>query len=86
MLPEPTHVPDPSAPDLATALVEENQNVAEQVYEPSDQERQLVNEKEAVLESQSHLNGDDIPIVVESASSSAQEDTPKKSYASIVSL
>ncbi|XWS30158.1 hypothetical protein CRYUN_Cryun24cG0093800 [Craigia yunnanensis] len=84
--PEPTQVPDPSSPDPATVLVEENQNVAEQVYEPSDQERQLVNnEEEAVLESQSHSNGDDIPIVVESASS-AQEDTPKKSYASIVKV
>ena len=85
MFPEPTQVLDFSAPDPATALVEENQNVTEQVYEPSDQERQLVNEKEAVLESQSHSNGNDIPIVIESASSSAQEDTPKKSYASIVS-
>lgn len=55
---------------------------SEQVSEPSDQERSLANEKVAVLESQSHSNGD-IPIAVESASSSAQEDTPKKSYASI---
>ncbi|XVE83679.1 hypothetical protein DITRI_Ditri16bG0105900 [Diplodiscus trichospermus] len=83
--PEPTQVLDPSAPDPATAFVEENQNVVEQVVsEPLDQERQLVNEKEAVLESQSHSNGVDIPIVVES--SSAQEDTPKKSYASIVKV
>ncbi|XWS40998.1 hypothetical protein CRYUN_Cryun17cG0043400 [Craigia yunnanensis] len=85
--PEPTQFLDPSAPDPATAVVEENQNVAEQVYEPSDQERKLVNEQEAVLEAQSHSNGDDIPVVVvESASSSAQEDTPKKSYASIVKV
>ncbi|XWS44406.1 hypothetical protein CRYUN_Cryun15aG0042500 [Craigia yunnanensis] len=84
--PEPTRVLDPSVPDPATALVEENQNVTEQVYEPSDQEREMVNEKDAVLESQSHSNGSDIPIVVESASSSAQEDTPKKSYASIVKV
>ncbi|XP_022773758.1 putative G3BP-like protein isoform X2 [Durio zibethinus] len=79
-------VPSTPEPDPGTALVEENQNVAEQVYEPSDQERQVVNEKEAVLDSQSHSNGDDIPIIVESASSSAQEDTPKKSYASIVKV
>ncbi|EOY03686.1 Nuclear transport factor 2 family protein with RNA binding domain isoform 1 [Theobroma cacao] len=83
---EPTQVLDPSAPDPATALVEENQNVAEHVDEPSGQERQLVNEKEAVSESQSHSNGNDISIVVESTSSSAQEDTPKKSYASIVKV
>ncbi|XP_022741305.1 putative G3BP-like protein isoform X2 [Durio zibethinus] len=84
--PEPTQVLDPSSPDPATAPVEENQNVAEQVYEPSDQEKRLVNEKEAVLESHSHSNGDDIPIVVESASSSTQDDTSKKSYASIVKV
>ncbi|XVF02179.1 hypothetical protein REPUB_Repub04eG0153500 [Reevesia pubescens] len=84
--PEPAQVLNPSAPDPAVTLVEENQNVAEQVFEPSDQEKQLVNEKEAVLESHSHSNGDDIPIVVESASFSTQEDTPKKSYASIVKV
>ncbi|XVF60689.1 hypothetical protein PTKIN_Ptkin08bG0068400 [Pterospermum kingtungense] len=79
-------VPSTPEPDPAPALVGGNQNVAEQVYEPSDQERSLVTEKEAVLESQFHSSGDDIPIVVESASSSAQEDTLKKSYASIVSV
>ncbi|OMO73309.1 hypothetical protein CCACVL1_17334 [Corchorus capsularis] len=83
--PEPTQVLDPPAPDPSTSIVEENQNVAEQVYEPSDQERQLANEKEAVSESQSHSNGNDIPIIFESASS-AQEDTQKKSYASIVKV
>ncbi|XVF58439.1 hypothetical protein PTKIN_Ptkin07bG0067000 [Pterospermum kingtungense] len=82
--PEPTQVRDPSAPDPATAHVEEDQNVSEHVYQPSDHETQLVNEKEAVLEFQSHSNGNDIPIVVESTS--AQEDTPKKSYASIVKV
>ncbi|PPR97846.1 hypothetical protein GOBAR_AA22821 [Gossypium barbadense] len=84
--PEPTQVSEPSAPDPATALVEENQNVAEKVYEPSDQEKQLVDEDEAVVKPQSNSNGDDITVVVEPASSSAQEDSAKKSYASIVKV
>ncbi|XP_039026185.1 nuclear transport factor 2-like isoform X2 [Hibiscus syriacus] len=83
---EPTQGMDPSATDATAALVEENQNVAEQVSEQLDQERQLelVNEKETLSVSQSHSENNDIP-VVESASS-AQEDTPKKSYASIVKV
>ncbi|KAK8663705.1 hypothetical protein V6N13_083512 [Hibiscus sabdariffa] len=81
---EPTQGVDPSPTDTATALVEENQNVAEQVSEPSDKEIQLVNEKEALPASQSDSNSNDMP-VVESASS-AQEDTQKKSYASIVKV
>ncbi|KAG8482525.1 hypothetical protein CXB51_024081 [Gossypium anomalum] len=84
--PEPTQVSEPSAPDPAAALVEENQNVAEKVYEPSDQEKQLVDEDEAVVKPQSNSNGDDITVVVEPASSSAQEDSAKKSYASIVKV
>lgn len=84
--PELTQVLEPSAPDPATALVEENQNVAEKVYEPSDQEKQLVDEDKAVVKPQSNSNGDDITVVVESASSSAQEDSAKKSYASIVKV
>ncbi|KAE8706248.1 putative anthocyanin 5-aromatic acyltransferase [Hibiscus syriacus] len=84
--PEPTQIPDPPAPDPATAPVEENQNVAEQVHEPSDSEKQLVNEKMPAVNPHSHSNGDDIPAVVESASPSAQEDSAKKSYASIVKV
>ncbi|KAE8720404.1 malonyl-CoA:anthocyanidin 5-O-glucoside-6''-O-malonyltransferase-like [Hibiscus syriacus] len=78
--PEPTQIPDPPAP------VEENQNVAEQVHEPSDPEKQLVNEKMPDVKSHSHSNSDDIPAVVESASPSAQDDSVKKSYASIVKV
>ncbi|KAK8556584.1 hypothetical protein V6N12_002982 [Hibiscus sabdariffa] len=81
---EPTQGVDPSPTDTATSLVEENQNVAEQASDPSDKEIQLVNEKEALPASQSHSNSNDMP-VVESASS-AQEDTQKKSYASIVKV
>ncbi|GLU10949.1 hypothetical protein SLE2022_277240 [Rubroshorea leprosula] len=80
------HVPDPPAPDPSTFVVEENQNAPEKAHEPSDHEKHIGNEKDAVEESQSHLNESEISIVAESASSSAQEDAPKKSYASIVKV
>ncbi|KAL9427207.1 hypothetical protein AB3S75_029411 [Citrus x aurantiifolia] len=79
-----THVPDPPAPDPVTSHVEEDQNISKRVYEPSEQERQLVTEREAVVESQSYAVETDASAMVESASSSALEDAPKKSYASIV--
>ncbi|GLU01817.1 hypothetical protein SLE2022_191010 [Rubroshorea leprosula] len=81
---EPAHVPRPPAPDVSTSNAEEHQNVAEKAYEPSDNEIQQGNEK-VNTESQSWSNGNEVP-VGESASSSAQEDAPKKSYASIVKV
>lgn len=83
---EPPHVPDPPAPEPSTSIVEEVISVAEKAYEPSDRELQLGNEKEANGELQLHSNGSEAPVVVESVSSSAQEDAPKKSYASIVKV
>ncbi|KAK8631666.1 hypothetical protein V6N13_028448 [Hibiscus sabdariffa] len=84
--PEPPQVLDPPAPDPPTALVEENQNVSEQVYKPSEPEKELVNEKNAAMKPLSLSNGDDIPAVLEPASSLTQEDSAKKSYASIVKV
>lgn len=66
--------------------MEQDKNVAEEVNDPVDSEKQLIYEKEVVVESESHSNGNDVSVVVESTSSATQEDTPKKSYASIVSL
>lgn len=82
---EPTYVPDPPAPDLETAPVEEDQNVVEKAFDTSDQDRQSANEKESGIERPSYSNGDNVSVVVESASTTAQEDGQKKSYASIVS-
>lgn len=79
-----TRISDPPAPDLVISHVEEDQNISERVYESFDQERQLVTEKEDVVESQSYAVETDASAMVESASSSALEDAPKKSYASIV--
>ncbi|KAJ4707295.1 ras GTPase-activating protein-binding protein 2-like [Melia azedarach] len=83
--PELTRIPDPPAPDPATSHMEEDQNISETDYKPSDHERQLGNDKEAVVDSQSHAIENEASVTVESASSSA-EDAPKKSYASIVKV
>lgn len=83
MFAEQTQAPDPPAPDLETTQVEEDQNVIEKAYDTSGQERRSANEKESDTEFPSYSNGIDVPVAVESAST--EEDTPKKSYASIVS-
>ncbi|KAL5805740.1 hypothetical protein ACOSQ4_028473 [Xanthoceras sorbifolium] len=84
--PEAARVPDPPEADLAISHVEEYQNVTEEVYDPSDHERQFLDEKEAVLESKSHAVEKEVSAMVESVPSSAQEDALKKSYASIVKV
>lgn len=86
MFAEPTHVPDPPAPDPATAHVNADKNVVEKTYDASEHERELVNEKETLAEHPSHSNWNDVSVEIESASTTALEDAPKKSYASIVSL
>ncbi|CAN6702376.1 unnamed protein product [Malus baccata var. baccata] len=80
--PEPTHVLDPPAPDLETTQVEENLIVVEKTYDTSDHERQST--KESDMESPSYSNGNNVSVAAEPDSMTAQEDTPKKSYASIV--
>uniref|UniRef100_A0A5B7CAF6 Putative ras GTPase-activating protein-binding protein 2 n=1 Tax=Davidia involucrata TaxID=16924 RepID=A0A5B7CAF6_DAVIN len=84
--PEPPCVLDHPVLDPATSLVEEVQNVDEKAHDTLDNEKQLIiNEKEVVVESESRSNENHISVVTEPASSTAQEDAPKKSYASIVS-
>ena len=82
---DPAHVSDPSAPDPANSHIDEDQKVAKNSYDKSNHERQLHNENEDVLEAHSQSNGNNDSQATELASSSAQEDAPKKSYASIVS-
>lgn len=81
---EPAHVPDPSAPDPLPSVVEEHKKLAEKANESSDHEKQLVNDREIIVEDLSDENN--VPVVVESVSSMIQEDAPKKSYASIVKV
>ncbi|KAL5582154.1 hypothetical protein UlMin_014596 [Ulmus minor] len=85
--PEPTYVPDPPAPDLATTGHKDaDDNVVEKVYNASDLERQIDNEDESVVEPPSRCHGNDLPVEIELASTTAPEDAPKKSYAYIVKV
>ncbi|XP_061365973.1 nuclear transport factor 2-like [Gastrolobium bilobum] len=84
--PEHSHVSDPSAPDPTNSLVNEGQMVAENTYESSsNHEGQIVIENEDIVEPHFQSNGNDDSQATELASS-AQEDAPKKSYASIVKV
>ena len=84
LFPGHIHDPDPPVPDPATSVVEDDEIVIEKVYDPLENEEQLVNEEEDFTETQSHPIENDDSTIAESSSSSAQEDAPKKSYASIV--
>lgn len=72
-------------PEQVTSHVGEDKIVSEEVQEPLNQEGPFSEEEEVVLVSQSHIIEDEASAMVESTTSSAQEDAPKKSYASIVS-
>ncbi|KAJ1435331.1 RNA-binding domain superfamily [Sesbania bispinosa] len=83
---EPSHAADPSAPDPANSHVNEGQIVAENVYEPSNHhETQIHTENEDTVEPHFQSNGNDDSQATELASS-AQDDAPKQSYASIVKV
>ncbi|CAK9186003.1 unnamed protein product [Ilex paraguariensis] len=83
-VPEPARVLDPPMLDQATLHVEVL-NVEENAHDPLDNERHLANEREVVVDPELHMALDHISALTESAASTAQEDSPKKSYASIVS-
>ncbi|MCD9639710.1 GTPase activating protein (SH3 domain) binding protein [Datura stramonium] len=83
--PEPTHVVDPPSLDEAGSYAEEVQHVEEKANDSLEDGRQVDDEREIVVEAESHFNEDQNPVNAESANSVAQEDAPKKSYASIVS-
>ncbi|KAF7827970.1 ras GTPase-activating protein-binding protein 2-like [Senna tora] len=81
--PEPTHVPE-SIPPSQTAVVDTDTNVSEEVDQPLDNGKISVTEEVVAsdivkepIQQESHPN-------TEKTSSNAQEDTPKKSFASIV--
>jgi hypothetical protein len=83
--PEPIHISDPSPPDPANSHLKDRQIVAENAYEPSNHHgTQIVAENENIVEPdiQSNENDDSQPAEI----TSSQEDAPKKSYASIVSI
>lgn len=85
--PEPSHIADSSAPDPANSHVNKGgQIIAENAYEPSNHhETQIPVENEDSVEPHFQSNGNDDSQATKLASS-AQEDAPKKSYASIVKV
>ncbi|XP_069150373.1 nuclear transport factor 2-like [Solanum lycopersicum] len=81
--PEPTHVVDPLNLDQAGSHAEEVQHVEEKANDSLVDRRQVANERVIVVEIGSYFNEDQHLTNTESANSVAQEDAPKKSYASI---
>ncbi|TKY65089.1 putative G3BP protein [Spatholobus suberectus] len=83
---EPSHVADSSASDPANSPVNKGEIVTENAYESSNHhETQILVENEDNVESHFQSNGNDDSQATELASS-AQEDAPKQSYASIVKV
>ncbi|KAF7130533.1 hypothetical protein RHSIM_Rhsim10G0048400 [Rhododendron simsii] len=85
--PDPEPVYDPPEVDSTTSLVEEVQvqHVEEKPCDPVGNERGLVDEEEVVVEHEPQSDENHVLAVTESASYTAQEDAPKKYYASILS-
>lgn len=83
--PEPTNVVDPPHLDQPGSYAEEVQHVEEKANDSLEGGRQVGDEREIVVEAESHFSEDQNPANTESGNSVAQEDAPKKSYASIVS-
>lgn len=82
---EPAQVVDPPNLDQAGSYAEEVKNVEEEVHDSLEDGRQVGDEREIVVEAESHFNENQNHANTESENSVAQEDAPKKSYASIVS-
>lgn len=83
MYPEPVQVVD-SPRVTANHEAKEVEIVEEETNGQVIDEGQASNDADSLVESDPHLNENHASVVAESASS-PQEDTPKKSYASIVS-
>ncbi|XP_016477862.1 nuclear transport factor 2 [Nicotiana tabacum] len=83
--PEPAQVVDPPNLDQADSYAEEVKNIEEKVHDSLEDGRQVGDEREIVVEAESHFNENQNHPNTESENSVAQEDAPKKSYASIVS-
>lgn len=83
--PEPAQVVDPPKPDHVTSDVQEFETIEEKDNNQVIDERPASQDRDIVVEAGSHLNENHASVATESASSTSQEDAPKKSYASIVS-
>ncbi|KAL2523026.1 Nuclear transport factor 2 (NTF2) family protein with RNA binding (RRM-RBD-RNP motif) domain [Forsythia ovata] len=83
--PEPAQVLDPPSLNLATSHTEDVENVEEKADDQVNDEMQVSNDVDIPVVGESHLDENHMTTVEESATSSSQEDAPKKSYASILS-
>ncbi|GER45299.1 nuclear transport factor 2 family protein [Striga asiatica] len=84
--PEPTQVADSPKANHATSQVEEADIIEEKISDEVIEERQVGdNHTDVLIEADSHINENHVIEVADAVTSSSQEDTPKKSYASIVS-
>ncbi|KAI3665823.1 hypothetical protein L6452_44458 [Arctium lappa] len=84
LIADPPRTIDSPSPDLASVHKEETQNVEEEAQDVMENEGLLVNENNSV-EPEPHPSENNMSPAAESISSTAVEDTPKMSYASILS-
>ncbi|WOG93245.1 hypothetical protein DCAR_0312526 [Daucus carota subsp. sativus] len=82
--PEPSHVLDPPVLNQEKSQVEELPSIEIKTADPKGNESELVSTK-AAPSSESHPIENHISAALDTASCDAEEDAPKKSYASIVS-
>ncbi|CAA0820294.1 Nuclear transport factor 2 (NTF2) family protein with RNA binding (RRM-RBD-RNP motifs) domain [Striga hermonthica] len=84
--PEPIQVADSPKANHETSQVEEADIIEEKISDEVIEDRQLGdNHTDVLIEADSHINENHVTEVADAVTSSSQEDTPKKSYASIVS-
>ncbi|GFP79765.1 ras GTPase-activating protein-binding protein 1 [Phtheirospermum japonicum] len=83
--PEPAQVGDSPNVDQVISQVDEIEKIEEKTGDQVIEERQADDHMDILVESESHLENHE-SVVADSVTSSSQEDAPKKSYASIVSL
>ncbi|KGN63733.1 nuclear transport factor 2 [Cucumis sativus] len=83
--PEPSHVPNHLTVEPPTALEEEDMNNVPEVCDPSSNDEGSVIEEEVVVEAP-HPSEHEVVVTAVDAAPVAQEDAPKKSYASIVKV
>ncbi|KAK4490747.1 hypothetical protein RD792_001452 [Penstemon davidsonii] len=80
--PEPAQVVDPLN---ATLPMEDVETIEDKANDQVIDETQVSDDRDIVVEAEPHLNENHLSNIAESVPSSSLEDTPKKSYASIVS-
>lgn len=82
---EPCEEVYPLKPEHANSDPEEIGNIAEKDTDEVNDERPAIDNRDIVVEAESHLNENHASVAEESVTSPYQEDVPKKSYASILS-